>query len=217
LKFLFSAQFLKSERQLVDVPGVERPIDLLDDFSLPISVYRFVDAPTLGKWWPPYAASGNSQLLAQQFLQLAAQLFETISLLHETELAHGDIKPGNILIERGSPILIDGVFVRVSGLQIGTPAYLSALAESPFEQDLYAFWRCLEDVLKGSDTSHADMGLTLTVDGDLGKAVEARHRTDMATLLAIDWLPRHCAEGILFGLACKFPEAFDRFFAQSDR
>jgi serine/threonine protein kinase len=76
------------------------------------------------------------QLSVDESLKIAGQVADALSYAHERGLLHRDIKPGNVMLERGHAVVTDfGVARAVSaaggerltstGLAVGTPAYMS--------------------------------------------------------------------------------------------
>lgn len=111
----------------------------LTDTGLPFFVMEWIDGPPFDRYFaeqppPPHAAAA-----------LLADLADAVHALHERGVAHGDLKPENVLIESGAPgrarpVLIDFGVARVFapaddaerlalpsdfGSQILTPAFAS--------------------------------------------------------------------------------------------
>ncbi len=82
-------------------------------------------------------------------LRLARGMAEAIRTIHASGVVHRDIKPGNVLMEDGEPVLIDfgiahlqdDVRHTVGGLVMGTPGYLSPeLVEGAAITDATDWW-----------------------------------------------------------------------------
>ncbi len=92
------------------------------------------------------------------------ELCHALSALHGAGLLHGDLKPGNVLRERGGRIVLVDLGaggapgeVNAASIEYGTPAYLPpevlAGAERRPEHDLYALGRLLQTLLAGAPDS----------------------------------------------------------------
>ncbi|EWT05590.1 serine/threonine protein kinase [Intrasporangium chromatireducens Q5-1] len=94
----------------------------------PYIVTRYVAGPSLDE-----VVSQDGPLGPEALLRLARGIAEAIRRIHACGVVHRDIKPGNILLEDGEPVLIDfgiahlqdDVRHTVGGLVMGTPGYLS--------------------------------------------------------------------------------------------
>lgn len=126
-------------------------------------------------------------------------LCETLSLVHEKGLVHQDIKPSNLLLRDGVPVIADFGIVNTSG---GTPLYCSPdktlgyVSPEDGREDIYALGVTLLELLHGG---HPWTGLT-------EKALETakRKRVLPPELLEPVWL-------IEIGLKAIHPEAELRF------
>lgn len=126
-------------------------------------------------------------------------LCETLSLVHEKGFVHQDIKPSNLLLREGVPVIADFGIVNTSG---GTTLYCSPdktlgyVSPEDGREDLYALGVTLLELLHGE---HPWTDLT-------GKALESakRKRVLPHDLLEPAWL-------IEIGLKAIHPEAELRF------
>ncbi len=94
----------------------------------PYIVTRYVPGPALDE-----TVEEHGPLAPDELLRLARGVAEAIRAIHACGVVHRDIKPGNVLLEDGEPVLIDfgiahlqdDVRHTVGGLVMGTPGYLS--------------------------------------------------------------------------------------------
>ncbi|EWS99858.1 serine/threonine protein kinase, partial [Intrasporangium oryzae NRRL B-24470] len=94
----------------------------------PYVVTRYVPGPALDE-----TVEDHGPLAPDELLRLARGTAEAIRAIHACGVVHRDIKPGNVLLEDGEPVLIDfgiahlqdDVRHTVGGLVMGTPGYLS--------------------------------------------------------------------------------------------
>ena len=110
----------------------------------PYIVTRYVPGPALDEVVEQYGP-----LAAADLLRLARGIAEAIRSIHACGVVHRDIKPGNVLLEDGEPVLIDfgiahvqdDVRHTVGGLVMGTPGYLSPeLVEGAEITDATDWW-----------------------------------------------------------------------------
>ncbi len=94
----------------------------------PYIVTRFVDGVPLSAW-----VSEHGPLAAADLRILARGLLEALTSVHEAGVVHRDIKPGNVMLAAGGPVLIDfGIAhatddtrLTATGLISGTPGYFA--------------------------------------------------------------------------------------------
>ncbi len=94
----------------------------------PYLVTRYVAGPSLDD-----VVTDEGPLDPQQLVVLGRGLVEALNAIHGVGVVHRDLKPGNVLLEDGDPVVIDfgiahiadDVRLTSSGLVMGTPGYLS--------------------------------------------------------------------------------------------
>ena len=110
----------------------------------PYIVTRYVPGPALDE-----VVEDHGPMAPAELLRLARGIAEAIRSIHACGVVHRDIKPGNVLIEDGEPVLIDfgiahlqdDVRHTVGGLVMGTPGYLSPeLVEGAAITDATDWW-----------------------------------------------------------------------------
>ena len=110
----------------------------------PYIVTRFVPGPSLDE-----VVTRSGPLDPNALVRVARGLADAVQAIHEKGVIHRDIKPGNVLLEEGEPVLIDfgiahledDVRVTQAGLVMGTPGYLSPeLVEGGAITDATDWW-----------------------------------------------------------------------------
>ncbi|MER5429145.1 protein kinase [Streptomyces sp. NPDC002588] len=89
---------------------------------------EYVPAPSLAEW-----VAAHGPLPQTAVLSLAAELCGAVQAVHQADLAHRDIKPGNVLLARDRPRLIDFGVARAAddsrhtriGVSVGSPGFLA--------------------------------------------------------------------------------------------
>lgn len=98
------------------------------DAERPYIVTRYVPGPSLDQ-----RVRDEGPLAPQELLSLARGLVEALRAIHQVGVIHRDLKPGNVLMLDGDPVVIDFGIAHVAessrmtmtGLVMGTPGYLS--------------------------------------------------------------------------------------------
>ncbi|MFF0227086.1 bifunctional serine/threonine-protein kinase/ABC transporter substrate-binding protein [Streptomyces sp. NPDC004629] len=126
----FRARFRREARLAARVRGrwVVPVTDADPEAREPWLATAFVPGPTLAE-----AVAGHGPLPARAVLILGQRIAEALADVHAAGLVHRDVKPGNIVLGRDGPHLIDFGIVRGGGATaltapdavIGTPGYLS--------------------------------------------------------------------------------------------
>ena len=94
----------------------------------PYLVTRYVAGPSLDD-----VVTDEGPLDPDELVRLGRGLVEALQAIHGVGVVHRDLKPGNVLLEDGEPVVIDfgiahiadDVRLTSSGLVMGTPGYLS--------------------------------------------------------------------------------------------
>ncbi|GAA3441870.1 serine/threonine-protein kinase [Planomonospora venezuelensis] len=101
----------------------------------------------------PLAAvvSGDGPIRGDELVRLARGLAEALSAVHAAGVIHRDLKPGNVILTDGEPVVIDfgiacmldSASVTTSGAVLGTPGYLAPEilegGETGPEADVFSF------------------------------------------------------------------------------
>jgi hypothetical protein len=103
-------------------------IDADLDGERPYLVTRYVPGPALDD-----VVKESGPIRGDGLLRLGRGLAEALHAIHDADVIHRDLKPGNVLLLDGDPVLIDfgiahvadDVRITMTGLVMGTPGYLS--------------------------------------------------------------------------------------------
>ncbi len=112
----------------VQSPNVAAVIDADTRAELPWVVTEYIPGPTLDA-----TVTDHGPLRGRALTRFVTGLARAIKDIHEVEVIHRDLKPGNVIISNGEPIVIDfgiahavdGAKLTQTGTFVGTPSYLS--------------------------------------------------------------------------------------------
>lgn len=112
----------------IDHDGVARIVDADLECAEPFIVTEFVDGPTLDDY-----VAAHGPLSGNELAFFGQKLGEAIAKIHSSDVIHRDVKPTNVLVRDGAPVIIDfGVAhivdasrITQTGLVMGTPGYLA--------------------------------------------------------------------------------------------
>jgi len=114
--------------QRVRSPNVAEVIDADLDGDMPYIVTRFVPGRTLDD-----VVAQDGPLCGQALASLASGLADALLAVHAAGVVHRDVKPGNVMLFQGTPVVIDfgiaqgpdATRLTMTGMFMGTPGYLA--------------------------------------------------------------------------------------------
>jgi len=109
-------------------PNVAEVIDADLDGDMPYIVTRFVPGRTLDD-----VVTQDGPLRGQALASLASGLAEALVAVHAAGVVHRDVKPGNVMLFQGTPVVIDfgiaqgpdATRLTMTGMFMGTPGFLA--------------------------------------------------------------------------------------------
>ncbi|XVX19695.1 protein kinase domain-containing protein [Actinomycetota bacterium] len=112
----------------VQDPGVAPVIDADIEGERPYIVTRYVPGPSLDE-----VIREDGPMSGEELHRLGLGLANALHAIHAADVIHRDLKPGNVLMLDGEPVLIDfgiahvadDVRITMTGLVMGTPGYLA--------------------------------------------------------------------------------------------
>ena len=114
--------------ELIRHPNVAPVLDADLDGPRPYLVTKYVPGPPLDDF-----VAEHGPLDGDDLTRLAEGLASALDAIHEAGVVHRDLKPGNVLVVDGEPMLIDfgiahavdDIRLTMTGLVMGTPGYLA--------------------------------------------------------------------------------------------
>jgi len=203
----FGERFVREAKAIarLDHPHILPIHDYGREGDISYIVMKYVDAGTLKD------LEGGARLALEQALQIVQQIAEALDYAHGQGIIHRDVKPGNVLMDHGTWVLLtDFGLAKMaegsqqltgSGVGVGTPAYMAPEQGQgrPVDgrADVYALGIVLYEMLTGRVPYEAETPL----------AVVLRHVTDPLPLprLLNPQIPEAVEQVILKALA-KDPE-----------
>ncbi len=114
----------------LDHPGAVTVFDVIDDDGHPVIVMELVDAPNLSE-----LVAEQGPLEPAEAGRIGQEVLEVLIAAHARGIVHRDVKPGNVMVDRGSgrvrlgdfgvAAILDDPTVTTSGAVTGSPAYMA--------------------------------------------------------------------------------------------
>jgi serine/threonine protein kinase len=121
---------------------------------MPHILIEYIDGPALDE-----EIDENGAMGAEEAAVLGAQLLPALASLHHRGLAHLDVKPANVVLRDGQPILLDFGAARPigslqhAGFPVGTDGYIAPEQEAcepvSVAMDLYGLGMILAEAVTG--------------------------------------------------------------------
>ncbi|HET8615277.1 MAG TPA: protein kinase [Actinomycetales bacterium] len=200
-----------STLQRVRHPLVAEVIDADVDGPQPFVVTRFVNGPPLDE-----VVREHGPMTPEALVALGRGLSEALQAIHAAGVVHRDLKPGNVLLLDGRPVVIDFGIAHVAddvrlttvGLVMGTPGYLSPEVVDGDAVTTATDWWGWAATLAFAASGRPPFGrgpMDVVIDrvrrGDTDlDAVDARLRPLLAAALSVDPDDRPHADEVLAGV-----------------
>jgi serine/threonine protein kinase len=135
-------------------PGLPRLLSDGTSDPMPHILIEYIDGPALDQ-----EIEENGAISAEETALLGAQLLPALASLHDRGLAHLDVKPANVVLRDGHPVLLDFGAARPigslqhAGFPVGTDGYIAPEQEAcepvSVAMDLYGLGMVLAEALTG--------------------------------------------------------------------
>ena len=135
-------------------PGLPRLLSDGTSDPMPHILIEYIDGPALDE-----EIEENGAIGAEEAALLGAQLLPALASLHDRGLAHLDLKPANVILRDGHPVLLDfGAARPIGSLQhpgfpVGTDGYIAPEQEAcepvSVAMDLYGLGMVLAEAVTG--------------------------------------------------------------------
>jgi serine/threonine protein kinase len=202
-------------------PGAQRLYEAEVDADLPYLLSEYVEGPTLGT-----SIAQDGPMDCVEALLLGMQLAGTLRYLHGRGVVHLDLKPSNVCLREGRPVLIDfGIARRTGesrrpGAPRGSAPYMSpeqcrGEAAAP-ATDLFALGAVLFEAATGTRAFHprrvGDDWLYPQMDGTRPRTLPGDIGAVVARLLDQSAAARPDAAEVMWSLAEALPAGAERLW-----
>lgn len=223
--------FLDHAQQLIEAPpqGASKLLHVHWTGDAIVIVQQYVEGKTLASE-TEVAVGENGLSDAPSALAFITDLIDVVDNLHERSVAHGDIKPDNIVVSRISTDCLTPVLIDLLDFSSGQDGSRKSRAYSPasggrFERDRFAVTKIAEDLLTKVDIQPAAAkdiarsidecrmgppanGTLLPLREAIDRAKRARHLDELTTFTV--FMPR-AVKGVLL------PDEGQYWLAKSDK
>lgn len=176
-------------------PGLPRLFDDGTAESLPYMAIEYIDGPALDEY-----LEDEGLLQPAEAALLGVQLLSAVAALHGTGLVHLDLKPANIVLSDGKPILVDFGFAfpigspQRQGFPCGTEGYAAPeqVACQPVStaMDVFGVGAVLHDALTGHPPGEGGTRIPRMLEAFLDPDPARRPDTATAALMLARSVPK---------------------------